>query len=531
MGGLPELSNCYCHPGRAGGLPVWANLAGKRLSGSKPEASCASLAKDTRMMPHLTHCQSRFCIAAGDSTLFEILESIRCMKKAVLYARVSSDLQKKEHTIESQIVELRKQVAAAGDILIKEYTDDGYSGARLDRPALDQLRNDLKTPLFDTIYFLNTDRIARDVTYQTIIIAEILKHQKQIIINGVDYVHNPENKFTLTVLGAVAELERTKIIERVTRAKQLRLAQGCLLGCGANIYGYDYKRRTPASPPALTVNEEEAAVVREIFATYAKGQVGMNQITRGLEDRGVPTKGGHKLWRTSLLKQMLRSETYCGVKYFNTQRRVREYANPLHGTRSSSKCMKRPRNEWVGVKVPAIVSQALFDEVQERFAWNRQHYRNPQRVQLLSSLIRCGSCGGSFFGYRRYFTKDLKHDPGHVYHKAAYTCNWRHRAQMHSKKSSVERCQNKEVKAELLDARVCTMIEEIMLDPEKLKGCMDFFKGTTRAAHLKLKEDLRAIDRRMQDVDEAKHRIMSSCSITSKVSDAPFTRPELSSRA
>ena len=64
------------------------------------------------------------------------------MKKAVLYARVSSDLQKKEHTIESQIVELRKQVAAGGDILIKEYTDDGYSGARLDRPALDQLRND-----------------------------------------------------------------------------------------------------------------------------------------------------------------------------------------------------------------------------------------------------------------------------------------------------------------------------------------------------------------------------------------------------
>ena len=67
-------------------------------------------------------------------------------------------------------MELRKQVADAHDVLIKEYIDDGYSGARLDRPALDQLRNDLKTPLFDTIYFLNTDRIARDVTYQTIII-------------------------------------------------------------------------------------------------------------------------------------------------------------------------------------------------------------------------------------------------------------------------------------------------------------------------------------------------------------------------
>ena len=124
------------------------------------------------------------------------------MKKAVLYARVSSDLQKKEKTIESQIVELKKQISAAGDVLVKEYIDEGFSGARLDRPAMDQLRKDLKTNQFDTIYFLNTDRIAREVTYQTIIIAEILKHRKQIIINGKDYIHNPENKFTLTVLGA-----------------------------------------------------------------------------------------------------------------------------------------------------------------------------------------------------------------------------------------------------------------------------------------------------------------------------------------
>ena len=137
------------------------------------------------------------------------------MKKAVLYARVSSALQEKERTIESQIAELKKQIKVNNDVLIKEYIDDGYSGAQLDRPAMNKLRQDLKTDLFDTIYFLNTDRMAREVTYQTIIIAEILKYKKQIIINGKDYVHNPENKFALTVLGAVSELERAKIIERM----------------------------------------------------------------------------------------------------------------------------------------------------------------------------------------------------------------------------------------------------------------------------------------------------------------------------
>jgi DNA invertase Pin-like site-specific DNA recombinase len=76
----------------------------------------------------------------------------------------------------------------------------------------------LKTDLFDTIYFLAADRIAREVEYQRIIVGELLKHGKQITINGKDYQQNPENKLTLTMLGAFAEFERAKIIERTTRA-------------------------------------------------------------------------------------------------------------------------------------------------------------------------------------------------------------------------------------------------------------------------------------------------------------------------
>jgi DNA invertase Pin-like site-specific DNA recombinase len=148
------------------------------------------------------------------------------MKRAVLYARVSTDAQQKEGTIESQGLELKRQIAAAGDVLVKEYIDEGYSGTLLDRPALEELRRDVKTDLFDAVYFLDTDRIARDVAYQTIILGELIKHGKRIIIKGKDYVNNPENKFTVTVLGAVAELERAKIIERTTRGRLHRLRMG-----------------------------------------------------------------------------------------------------------------------------------------------------------------------------------------------------------------------------------------------------------------------------------------------------------------
>jgi DNA invertase Pin-like site-specific DNA recombinase len=89
------------------------------------------------------------------------------MTKAALYARVSSDAQQKEGTIESQVAELKRQITAAGHVLVKEYVDDGVPGPLLDRPALNQLREDAKGNLYDVVYFLDADRIARLVAYQT----------------------------------------------------------------------------------------------------------------------------------------------------------------------------------------------------------------------------------------------------------------------------------------------------------------------------------------------------------------------------
>jgi predicted site-specific integrase-resolvase len=94
------------------------------------------------------------CIADSDSTTGQScgLDS-KDMRKAALYARVSSEVQQKSRTIDSQVLELKRQIAAAVAVLVREYIDDGYSGAVLDRPALDQMRDDLKTDLFDVIYF------------------------------------------------------------------------------------------------------------------------------------------------------------------------------------------------------------------------------------------------------------------------------------------------------------------------------------------------------------------------------------------
>jgi site-specific DNA recombinase len=100
---------------------------------------------------------------------------------------------------------------------------------------------------------------------------------------GQDYVNNPENKFTVTVLGAVAELDRAKIIERTTRGRLHRLRMGELSSTGHRIFGYDYVKKTPTSPGALVINEEQAAVVRSIFEMFASGNFDLVTISRCLE--------------------------------------------------------------------------------------------------------------------------------------------------------------------------------------------------------------------------------------------------------
>jgi site-specific DNA recombinase len=362
------------------------------------------------------------------------------MKKAVLYARVSTDAQQKEATIESQLFELKRQIAAAGHVLVREYIDDGVSGTLLDRPALDRMRTDLKGDTFDAIYFHRADRIAREIEYQQIIVGELLKYGKQIIIGGKDYVHNPENKLTLTMLGAFAEFERAKIMERMGRGRLHRLRMGQLGSSGHRTYGYDYVRKTPDAPATLAINEQQAAIVRSIFEMFASGKFGLVTISRTLEERNVPTFTGRKRWDNDRIKSILKNETYTGTRYFNRMTAATD-ANRKGKKVIRGKWVLRDRAEWIAVSVPAIVSRELFEEVQKKLRRHEERYCTPVTRYLLSGLVECGVCGSacsSSRGYRKVVRPSGKVS---VYHQAIYRCNRGATANRHDR-SQIERCRN-----------------------------------------------------------------------------------------
>jgi DNA invertase Pin-like site-specific DNA recombinase len=418
------------------------------------------------------------------------------MTKAALYARVSTDAQQKEGTIESQLAELRKQIAAAGHELVEEYIDDGHTGTLLDRPALNRMRADVKTDRFDRIYFLAADRIARDVEYQRIIVGELLKHGKQITINGKDYVQNPENKLTLTMLGAFSEFERAKIIERTTRGRLHRLRMGEMSSNGHRIFGYHYVKKTSTAPATLAINEEQAAVVRSIFEMFASGEFGLVTISRHLEEHRILTSTGRQRWDNDRIKSILMNETYTGTRYFN------RIVHATDANREGKKVIRgqwifRDRSEWIAVKVPAIVSRELFDKVQDKLREHDARYCQPVTHYLLSGLVQCGVCGNGCSSFRRW-QKVVRPSGGvSVYHHAAYRCNRRARENNHDR-TQIDRCTNSEISTHILEGHVFEMVREAMLDPGKLRGCVDSGAGiddrTTARELTKVAQKIGALD-------------------------------------
>jgi site-specific DNA recombinase len=412
------------------------------------------------------------------------------MNRAVLYARVSSALQEKERTIDSQVAELKKQVRVAGDKLVKQYTDDGYSGAMLSRPAMDELRKDLRTNLFDVIYILNSDRIARDVAYQNIIIAEFLQYKKRFIINGQDYVNNPENKFALTVLGAVSELERAKIMERNRRGRQHRLSQGLLMSNGNHIFGYTYNRRTPTTFPSYEINEQEAKIVRNIFETYANGEIGIRTIAQQLKNKGI--KARNKLSQ-SHLKYILQNETYTGVKYFNSMTDSHALGQE-HTTRRGKRVM-RERSEWIAVKIPTIIPKGLFDKANAKLQYNRECYRNSQRTQLLSNLVYCGRCDSRCFAYRRHYTVERK-DGKRLYQKVVYRCRMKGIGH------------NPEIDTRVIELCAIGMVRDIMVNPNQLKECIDFLHHKGQVNRQRTEHELQEVNNKIKTITNQKNRIL-----------------------
>ncbi len=250
------------------------------------------------------------------------------MTRVALYARVSTDLQEKEDTIDSQVEDLRRRVREQGHEVVVEYLDDGYSGATLDRPGLDRLRDALGSGEFDLVLFHSPDRLARKVVYQHLILEEMEKAGIKVEFLNFSMDDSPESRMLLGMQGLFAEYERAKIMERTRRGKLHRAREGGLVG-GPVPYGYRWIKSGEQGRARLEIVEYTSAVVRRMYRLLVEDQLSSWAIARKLTEERVPTSRGAAQWQPMAVIRILRNPVYRGFyRYRHSEHEEISYRCP-----------------------------------------------------------------------------------------------------------------------------------------------------------------------------------------------------------
>ena len=414
--------------------------------------------------------------------------------RVATYARVSTESQEARGTIGSQLELLHQRMAELGHEIAHEYKDDGYSGARLDRPGLDALRDAAEAGLFQQVWCLTPDRLARSYVYQILITDELTRCGVQVC-----YVDAPpledDSQATLLVQmqSVIAEYERAKIAERNRRGRLFRARAGEVV---YRLVPYGYRRipRGPEGPAHLEIFEPEAVVVRRIFDDFVPGGYSMRRICRGLYEDGIPSPSGNKTWSIPCLSGMLRNPTFKGRARYN-----RHQALPPTTGRKSTRNKLRPPEEWIEIPVPPIIGEELFDAAQHV---SREHsFFSPRRTGpdrwLLRRLVVCGHCG-----VKTHCQGTGARSGGELRY---YVCNRRRSLEAGGPDRA---CPQPSTRAEELDALVWRLLSQALLDPSIL------LRGqATLGARVQMPDDelliaqLDRLDRRLRHAETERKRI------------------------
>src|SRR5262247_480444 len=322
-------------------------------------------------------------------------------RPVALYARVSSEQQAEANTIDSQVAALQERIVADGVELrsVLEFTDAGYSGSSLVRPALERLRDVAAAGGLDRLYVHCPDRLARHYAYQVLLLEELTQRGVEVIFLTRPLGHTPEDQVRLHVQGVLAEYERAKFLERSRRGKRHAAQEGRVgILCHAP-YGYRYVNKQEGGGDArFDIIGDEARAVQQVFAWVGHDRCTINAVWRRLHQAGVRTRTGKAHWDHKTIWDMLKNPAYKGEAAFGKTRwtpvgaRLRAPRGRPAQSRRGYSGKDAPKEEWITIPVPALVDPALFDAVQDQLEENQRRARIPEKGSryLLQGLLVCG---------------------------------------------------------------------------------------------------------------------------------------------
>lgn len=368
------------------------------------------------------------------------------------YVRVSTDNQLENYSIDEQVQRISAYCQAKGWILIKTYTDGGFSGGNTERPALQQMLTAIKKTHVDAVVVYKLDRLSRSQKDTLTLIED------ELLNNGTDFISICENFDTSTpfgramigILSVFAQLEKDQITERFTMGRIGRSKAGYYHGGGFIPFGYNYVNGL------LVVDEYQAIIVREIFQEFLNGK-SINAIWHMMQN-----KYGGK-WSASKVRKIITNTNYIGKVKFRGA-------------------------EYDGVHQPIVPAQTFMLANQLLVSSSRREkftaaQKTPFRAEtLLSGLLYCERCGARYSGAHGF-----------------YKCYSRSKT---SKTQVIDpSCKNDNWKIEELNQIVLQTIFNFLENPTMLNETLN-----THAEEMK--PDYTAITKRIHEIDSQVEKLV-----------------------
>ena len=345
------------------------------------------------------------------------------------------------------------------------FADDGFSGAALDRPALEALRDAVASGWVETVLVWSVDRLSRNFAHQMLLQEEFDRSGVKIVFAQEPDDGTPQGMLLRQMLSVISEYERTQIAERSRRGKIHLARQGSLNMITRAPYGYRLIRKTETAGARLEIDDAEAAVVHRIYDLYVREGLPMNALSRRLDAEGARPRHA-EFWPTSTVAVILRNDAYVGrAAYLKTTSTGRRARRNRTGRRQAGSVRRwtgrtaRPRQEWIELPIPAILDETTFARAQQRRADNRRFSpRKTTEATLLQGLCVCAHCG---YSMGRHSGTGGRGRRLH-YYRCHGTEHWRH--------AQGAVCDNPAVRAEVIDDAVWKEMLTLLEHPELIQA-------------------------------------------------------------
>ena len=409
--------------------------------------------------------------------------------RVTFYARVSTDQDEQINSLENQVQYYTELIQSKPNWeFVPGYVDEGISGGSTKkRDNFNRMIRDARAGMFDFIITKEISRFSRSTLDSIQYTQELLDYNVGVFfqndnINTLD----TDSEFRLVIMAGVAQDEIRKLSERLKFGFRQAIKNGHVLG-NDRLYGYDKK------DCVLTVNEEEAEIVRIIFDLYGNGRLGTRTISKRLTELGYTSREGNA-FNTLTIRHILENPKYKGW-YCGNKSQSADYR--------TKRTVSLDESEWVTYpdpSIPAIVSEEL---------WNRANVLYKRRREEMKSH----SSGISFHNRYPYSAKIYCEEHGTTFHRQVIQTK---KGQQEVWQCKVYRshgraaCSAPQIRSSDLDVILSDIFKELVREKEKIIDSL-----VTVLVNIPNEVDygkLRCqVEDEMDDLERKKNRLLDLC--------------------